>query len=1085
MQKRVFSGIMLILLLIGLLTSIVNVQFSKAEEAMNIESELMGSVWIGTDWNKTYGGTGSDYAYSAVQTSDGGYALAGGTNSSGAGNYDFWLVKTDSAGIMQWNETYGGTGFDSAYTVVQTVDGGYVIVGSTMSFGAGGSDSWLVKTDSSGIMQWNKTYGGKNYDFGIRVIQTSDGGYALAGQAQSFGAGGGDFWLVKTDSSGVMQWNKTYGGTNSDYPNAMIQTTDGGYALAGSVGSLFPSYDSWLVKTDSSGIMQWNKTYGGTNYDVTWSVVQTADGGYALGGYISDDAGDVDMQLVNTDSSGNMLWNKTYGEADAEGAFSMVRTSDGGFALAGITNSSGAGNYDSCLVKTDSTGNMKWNKTYGGISLDTTFSVIQTSDLGFALAGATVSYGAGKEDFWLIKFTPQTIYILADGSVDPPTAPIQRNGDIYTLTDNIYTSATLGIVIERDSIILDGAGYTLQGNTNYTGIFLSGRSNVTIKNTRIEAFYDGIDLYFSSNNTIAGNNIRDNIYIGIWNAYSSGTNVSGNNITNNGEGIELYSSSNNNSISGNNVTTNEGAGIALCSSCNNNTIFGNNVTNNYHGIRLYDSANNIIAGNDATNNEGGILLQGSANNTISGNNITNNTYGILSWDSPSNIISGNTIATNNYDGIYLYESSDDTITGNNITGSNDCGINLYISSNTNVSGNNIANDRLGIYLYSASNNSISGNNITANNYYGIYLCSSSNNIFYHNNIGDNANQVYSLNSSNAWDDGYPSGGNYWNDYSGVDLCRGAYQNETGSDGIGDTNYTINVDNTDNYPLMGTFGTPTAEGENVTVFPTENVSLTFQNVTVAGSTTVNKTAVGPEPPLGFELAGQYYDIQTTVDYSGQIEVRIIYDDSNMSLLAEKALRLRQWNMTQWIDITTHVDTVNNVIYGVAPHLSMFGVTSFTHLPDEIAVIDSVCSKTVVGEGCDVIVNVTVRNQGGSTKTFDVFTYADAIVIGKQTVIDLAPSAQVTVTFTWSTSGCAKGIYTVSVSDQLISLVTVTIPGDVDGTFEVDIYDITAICVCYNSEIGSPLYYPNCDIDGNGVIDIYDVTTACITYGQTYP
>jgi predicted secreted protein len=153
-------------------------------------------------WNRTYGGTNRDEAYDLVQTGDGGYALVGFTNSSGAGGYDFWLIKIDAAGNAQWNKTYGGTNNDLAEALVQTTDGGYALVGYTESFGAGDADFWLIKTDAAGNVQWNRTYGGTSYDFAYALVQTADGGYALAGRTKSFGAGNYDFWLIKTDAAG-------------------------------------------------------------------------------------------------------------------------------------------------------------------------------------------------------------------------------------------------------------------------------------------------------------------------------------------------------------------------------------------------------------------------------------------------------------------------------------------------------------------------------------------------------------------------------------------------------------------------------------------------------------------------------------------------------------------------------------------------------------------------------------------------------------------------------------------------------------------------------------------------------------------
>ncbi len=358
-----------------------------------------------TAWSRTYGGIVPDYALSVIQTSDGGYVLAGYTSSFGAGKDDAWLVKTDSAGAMKWNKTFGGNGSDYASSVVQTNDGGYAFAGSTDSFGAGSKDAWLVKTDSSGNAQWNKTYGGTDFDVGSSVVQTSNGGFALAGFTNSSGFGGYDFWLIKTDSAGIMLWNKSSGGTGYDQAFSVVQTSDEGYAIAGSTDSFGAgSADAWLIKTDSAGGMQWNKTYGGTGYDYAYSVVQTGDGGYALaGGTASLGAGSLDFWLIETDSAGNMQWNKTYGGAGDDESYSLAQTKDGGYALAGYTTSFGAGKADFWLVKADSAGNMQWNQTYGGTGNDIAYSVVQTRNGGYALAGSTTSYGSGSADFYSVK----------------------------------------------------------------------------------------------------------------------------------------------------------------------------------------------------------------------------------------------------------------------------------------------------------------------------------------------------------------------------------------------------------------------------------------------------------------------------------------------------------------------------------------------------------------------------------------------------------------------------------------------------------------------------------------------------------
>jgi len=354
--------------------------------------------------NRTYGGTNTDVANSVVQTSDGGYALAGYTSSYGAGGQDMWLVKTDSAGNHLWNKTYGGTEYDGAYSLVQTSDGGYALGGYTGSFGAGYRDMWLVKTDGGGNMLWNKTYGGTDYDEAYSLAQTSDGGYALAGYTY-FSSGDTDFYLTKTDGAGNLLWNKTYGGTLDDVAWSMVQASDGGYALAGWTHSFGAGYyDMWLVKTDGAGNKQWNRTYGGTNNDGAWSVVQTDDGGYALAGFTDSlGAGLSDMWLVKTDGTGNMQWGRTYGGTGYEEARSVVKTIDGGYALGGFTGSFGVGDYDMWLVRTDGFGNMFWSRAFGGTGSDGIRSVVQTSNGGYALAGYTYSFGVGDSDMWLIK----------------------------------------------------------------------------------------------------------------------------------------------------------------------------------------------------------------------------------------------------------------------------------------------------------------------------------------------------------------------------------------------------------------------------------------------------------------------------------------------------------------------------------------------------------------------------------------------------------------------------------------------------------------------------------------------------------
>ena len=311
---------------------------------------------------QTYGGADTDAGNSLVETSDGGYAIAGSTDSYGAGSWDVWLVKTDSSGVMQWNQTYGGTGSDYGWSVVQTTDGGYAVAGYTSSYGAGDFDVWLVKTDAYGNEQWNQTYGGADYDYGQSLVGTIDGGYAIAGFTLSYGAGDFDVWLVKTDAYGNEQWNQTYGGADYDYGQSLVGTIDGGYAIAGYTYSFGAGQsDVWLVKTDANGVMQWNQTYGGALYEWAYYVVQTSDGGYAIpASTYSYGTSSYDLWLIKTDSSGTLQWSQTYGGTGDDGGNSILETINGGYVIVGQTNSYGTVGGDVWLVKTDVESGLAW-----------------------------------------------------------------------------------------------------------------------------------------------------------------------------------------------------------------------------------------------------------------------------------------------------------------------------------------------------------------------------------------------------------------------------------------------------------------------------------------------------------------------------------------------------------------------------------------------------------------------------------------------------------------------------------------------------------------------------------------------------
>ena len=230
-----------------------------------------------------FGGVETDVGFSVLQTSDGGYIIVGYTDSYGAGFSDVWLVKTDESGGKAWTSTLGGIGGDGGNSVRQTSDGGYVVAGYTVSYGAGDDDIWLVKTDGSGNKVWSRAFGGAGFDMGNQVLQTSDGGYVIVGVTNSYGAGGDDVWLIKTDASGNEVWDKTYGGTAGDRGNSILQSSDGGYIIAGATHSSGAGFDDvWLLKVDELGNKVWDRAFGGTGSEGGSAVWQTTDGGSSL-----------------------------------------------------------------------------------------------------------------------------------------------------------------------------------------------------------------------------------------------------------------------------------------------------------------------------------------------------------------------------------------------------------------------------------------------------------------------------------------------------------------------------------------------------------------------------------------------------------------------------------------------------------------------------------------------------------------------------------------------------------------------------------------------------------------------------------
>ena len=358
-------------------------------------------------WNRTYGGSKPDSSENIIKTSDNGFVIIGTTRSSGAGDNDGWMIKTNAHGDVEWENTYGGSKYDEANSVIETSDSGFAFVGSTWSSGAGAWDAWIVKTDSQGEVEWEKTVGGTQGDGASALIETPDGGFVFCGSTFSYGAGEADGWLVKTDAHGEVEWQQYFGGSKTDILRTFIPTTDSGFTLVGYTASYGAGgWDAWLLKTDENGVTQWSQNYGANKDDTVWSGIQI-DEGFALVGFTqSYGQGSRDFWLIKTDNNGNSLWNRTYGGIDYDEAWAIIETPEEGFLIAGSSWSNGTGDGDVMLLKTDINGEIEWTKIIGGPENDEAKSLIQINN-DFAITGHTYSYGSGDRDVWVVKFGSQ------------------------------------------------------------------------------------------------------------------------------------------------------------------------------------------------------------------------------------------------------------------------------------------------------------------------------------------------------------------------------------------------------------------------------------------------------------------------------------------------------------------------------------------------------------------------------------------------------------------------------------------------------------------------------------------------------
>lgn len=379
-------------------------------------------------WQSVIGGTGDDQVSSVVQVSDGGYITVGYTTSTGEGLRDIYVLRLNATGDLIWEKEYGGTGNDEGKCIQKTSDGGYIIAGYTDSLGNGGEDVYILKLDQNGSVLWQKTYGGIGNDRANCIQQTSDGyvitGYtsvveptsipSTANSDNLYASANRDVYVLKVDKNGTLVWEKRFGGTGIDEGKWIQQTNDGGYIIAGYTNSFGAGgNDIYIIKLDSNGDYDWDKTYGGVNDDIANGIVQSSDGNYVFAGSTGSTGSILSSQLyvVKISSIGqhDVLWQKTYGENYMNSAYSIQKTKDGGYVLAGVKDFQVTSimpfeaTGDLYVLKIDSNGNLVWQKTYGGDNLDSGSSIRQTSDGGYVVGGTTQSFVSETNDAYILK----------------------------------------------------------------------------------------------------------------------------------------------------------------------------------------------------------------------------------------------------------------------------------------------------------------------------------------------------------------------------------------------------------------------------------------------------------------------------------------------------------------------------------------------------------------------------------------------------------------------------------------------------------------------------------------------------------
>ena len=350
-----------------------------------------------------YGGEGNDEARSIIQTKEGGYAVVGSTSSFGYGNADVYFLKLDSMGMYEWSRVYGGPDVDRGYEVEQTTDGGYAIAGYTNSFGNGGYDCYLVKTDSTGVLEWDRTYGGENWDLSYSLELTADSGYILCGETYSYGAGKNDVYLIRTDPNGDTLWTRSYGTAEKETGWSVKETYDSRIVMAGvTTNGQFNKEDAYILFADASGTLVWQNSFGGNEFDIVKDITETYDstGFIAVGASASISPGSTKRYIVKTDYSGAIVWQNYFGLNDNETGHAIDHRNSNAYIITGETDEIGT---DIEIDAFGADGSWWDDQTFGGSSRETALSIEHCNDNGFIICGTTNSFGSGYDDILVMK----------------------------------------------------------------------------------------------------------------------------------------------------------------------------------------------------------------------------------------------------------------------------------------------------------------------------------------------------------------------------------------------------------------------------------------------------------------------------------------------------------------------------------------------------------------------------------------------------------------------------------------------------------------------------------------------------------